>query len=397
MTLISFVLPWYGPDLPGGAEAEARRTIQHLQAAGVHVEVLTTCTRDLYADWGKNYHSPGRSVVNGVVVHRFPVEARQREAFDSINSRLIHNLPITADDERVFMEQMIRAPGLTDFIREQAADRLYVYMPYMFSTTYNGVLAAPDRALMIPCLHDEAYARLGLYQEMFAQTRSLMFYTQAESELAARLFPPSNGQTREVVGGGIDLDQAADPARFRQKYGLEGPFVLYAGRREAGKNTPLLLDYWRRYWLDAGQYRGVKLVLMGPGDITIPPDAADGIVDLGFVSAEDKTDAYAAASLFCMPSVHESFSIVLMESWLASTPILVHGDCAVTLEHCQRANGGLYFTNYAEFAATVTYMLDNPATAATMGQQGRDYVLANYAWEKIIPRYQALFAEVLGQ
>ncbi|MEZ4517898.1 MAG: hexosyltransferase [Chloroflexota bacterium] len=298
MTIITFVLPWYGPDLPGGAEAEARRTIQHLQAAGVPVEVVTTCTRDLYADWGKNYHQPGTSEINGVVVHRFPVEPRNRQVFDQINIRLMNNLTVGADDDRVFMEQMIRSPQLTEFVREQADRRLYVLMPYMFSTTYNGVLEAPERALMIPCLHDESYARLPIYQEMFAKARLLVFHTYSEKALAEQLYPVADGQVRTVLGEGVDMDQEADADRFRRTYGLDGPFVLYAGRREPGKNTPLLIDYWSRYWLHEGQKRGARLVLLGSGEISIPPATAEGVLDLGFVSAQDKIDAYAAASVF---------------------------------------------------------------------------------------------------
>jgi glycosyltransferase involved in cell wall biosynthesis len=396
MTTISFVLPWFGPDLPGGAEAEARRTIARLQAAGTPVEVLTTGTRDLYADWGKNYHPAGVSQVNGITVRRFPVESRDRQAFDRLNVRLMNNLPIGRDDERVFLEQMIRAPQLTEFIRREAADRLYVYLPYMFSTTYAGILAAPERSVLIPCLHDESYARLAIYQEMFAAARAQVYHTAAEQALADRLFAAPPEQIRVVLGEGVNTDQQADAAHFRRTFGLDGPFVLYAGRREAGKNTPLLLDYWARYWGTEGRARGVKLVLIGPGEVTIPPTAAEGIVDLGFVSAQEKTDAYAAAAVFCLPSVNESFSIVLMESWLAGTPALVHAGCAVTVEHARRANGGLYFAGYDEFAATLTYLLDNPATAEQMGLQGRAYVLANYRWDVIIPRYQALLAKVDG-
>ena len=47
MTIITFVTPWYGPDAPGGAEAETRRLVGQLRRAGVAVEVLTTTTRDL--------------------------------------------------------------------------------------------------------------------------------------------------------------------------------------------------------------------------------------------------------------------------------------------------------------------------------------------------------------
>ena len=39
----------------------------------------------------------------------------------------------------------------------------------------------------------------------------------------------------------------------------------------------------------------------------------------------------------------ESFSIVIMESWLCGTPILVNAHCPVTVEHCQNSQGGLFF------------------------------------------------------
>ena len=88
MTTISFVTPWYGPDVPGGAEAETRRLTQQLQRAGMAVEVLTTTTRDLYADWGRGYHPAGPTVIDGIPVRRFPVQRRNRAAFNAINRAL---------------------------------------------------------------------------------------------------------------------------------------------------------------------------------------------------------------------------------------------------------------------------------------------------------------------
>jgi ABC-type dipeptide/oligopeptide/nickel transport system ATPase component len=119
-------------------------------------------------------------------------------------------------------------------------------------------------------------------------------------------------------------------------------------------------------------------------------ESADHVVDLGFVPAGDKLDAYAAAALLCQPSVHESFSIVLLESWRAGTPVLVHSHCAVTVDHCRRSNGGLYFSNEDEFAATLDFMLNRPALAQKMGRQGREYVLANFSWDVIVEKYRAL-------
>ena len=396
MTTISFVTPWYGPDVPGGAEAELRRLAPQLQRAGMAVEVLTTTTRDLYADWGRSYHAAGLTVIDGVPVRRFPVQRRNRAAFDALNLRLMNNRPISAADERVFIEEMLRVPALYDFIAAEASERLYYFIPYLFSTTYFGAQVCPGRSIIMPCLHDESYARLGLYREVLSRARALVFHTEAERALADQLFPAQSGQLREVFGAGVDVEGEGDAARFRRRTGVDGPFVLYAGRREPGKNTPLLLDYWARYWAATGRRRDARLVLLGSGEVALPPAAAGGILDLGFVPPQDKLDALAAATVFCLPSVNESFSIALMESWLQGTPALVHAGCAVTVEHCHNANGGLYFGDYDEFAATLDYLFDHPAEAAQMGRNGRAYVLSRYQWPIIIPRYSDLFARVLA-
>jgi glycosyltransferase involved in cell wall biosynthesis len=307
----------------------------------------------------------------------------------------MHDLPVTADQEQTYINEMLRVPALYKTIAEEAAGRLYIFIPYMFATTYYGAQVCPERSIVIPCLHDESYARLSLYRDVLPRVRGLVFHTQAEKALARRLYGPArDGQIRAVLGEGVDSEFSADAGRFRQRYGIHSPFLLYAGRRELGKNTPLLLQHWERYVCE--ERREVKLLLIGPGEVSIPPGLAGHVLDLGFVPVQDKYDAYAAAAVFCLPSLNESFSIVLMESWLAGTPSLVHGRCAVTLEHSQRGNGGLYFTNYDEFAAALTYLLDHPDLARRLGRQGRRYVLHNYAWDVIVPRYEQLIQGVLS-
>ena len=44
----------------------------------------------------------------------------------------------------------------------------------------------------------------------------------------------------------------------------------------------------------------------------------------------------AAASLLCQPSHNESFSLVIMESWLCGRPVLVSSQCAVTKDFAKR-------------------------------------------------------------
>ena len=97
--------------------------------------------------------------------------------------------------------------------------------------------------------------------------------------------------------------------------------------------------------------------------------------------------------MFCQPSVNESFSIVLLEAWMAGTPALVHAACGVTRRHCADSGGGLWFRVYPEFEEALLLLLDKPELRAAMGAAGRAYVRREYAWENIDRR---LFAALAG-
>lgn len=390
---IAFVTPWYGPDIPGGMEWLARRTAAQLLAAGYEVEILTTCIRDFFADWGRNYHSPGATIEAGMTVRRFRVGARDALAFEQVNSRLLNGHRISPAEEATFAREMFSCPDLFTYITEHCQEYIFFFIPYLYATTIFGVAICPERSVLIPCLHDESYAYLKIFRELMPGPRAMVLLAQVEKELVDKLYGTGTNQIRQVIGGGVDSGFTAVADRFRRKYGLEEPFVLVVGRRDPGKNTPLLLAYWRRYVQSSGTK--TKLVLIGPGAVHIDQEMKAHVVDLGYVPLQDKYDAYAAAGILCQPSVHESFSLVIMEAWLTGTPVLVNGHCAVTLEHCRSSNGGLYFTNYEEFAATVTYLLEHPDTAAKMGRSGRQYVLDNYQWPQIVARYERLIHEII--
>ncbi len=382
----AFVIPWYGPDIPGGAEAVARRTAEKMVQHGFSVEVLTTCVRDFYADWSLNHHQPGQCEINGVPVRRFPVRPRDQAAFDAVNAVLMAGKGIAREDERTFMREMIRSPQLEAYLRDHCSEYLYLFIPYMFGTTYWGIQVCPERSYVIPCLHDESYARMELLVEPLRQVRGLICHSRPEMALAQQLY----GLGREqliLAGEGVDTEPAAIGDRFCAKYGIDKPFILYAGRKDIGKNVPLLIQYFRQF---RRSNKHVQLVLIGGGDLPLGTTLGEGIHNLGFLPSQDKWDAYAAASVLCQPSTRESFSLVMMEAWVAGTPALVHADCAVTSDFCRQSNGGLYFSNFAEFALILELLLSRPKLAAALGRNGRDFVLANFNWDRIIDRYAGL-------
>jgi len=391
MKKIGFVMPWYGEKIGGGAEAELRGVVHHLQDAGVELEVLTTCVEKFASDWSANFHKPGLTEEAGIPVRRFPARKRDDAAFGRVNNKLMMGQAVTPGEEEIFCREMINSPELYDYMLEHEAEYgLYVFIPYMFGTTFYGCQIRPGKSVLIPCFHDESYAKMQCFKDPFSQVAGMVFNAEPERLLAEKLFGV-RGDTFATFGIGMDTDQTGDGERFRQKFGIKDPFILYAGRKEAGKRVDMLVRYFAEY--KRRNPDKLKLVLIGGGQIDIPDKK--NVIDLGFVDIQDKYDAYSAAELFCNPSEMESFSLVLMESWLAEKPALVNGRCAVTKDFVQRAGAGLYFDNYAEFEGTISYLTQHPEIAAEMGRNGRQFVLENFRWDVIVKKYLELF-ERLG-
>jgi len=190
---------------------------------------------------------------------------------------------------------------------------------------------------------------------------------------------PSN----QVLGIGVDTIDTSNPQKFKEKYGLE-KFILYTGRKDPQKNLPLLIDYYCKYIQKNGPK--LDLVVTGPGEIEIPPKYKSHIQSL-MLPKQDLYDGYSAALFTCQPSLNESFSFSIMESWLCNTPVLVHENCTVTKDHCVTSNGGLYFSNFDNFEGCVDYFLENENERKLLAQNGRNYTLNNFSWEKIVSKY----------
>jgi glycosyltransferase involved in cell wall biosynthesis len=102
----------------------------------------------------------------------------------------------------------------------------------------------------------------------------------------------------------------------------------------------------------------------------------------------------AAATAVVMPSLYESLSIIALESWLMGTPVLVNGRCTVLKYQCRQSNGGLYYTNYAEFALSLSTLLQSASLRQTLGQQGGRYVQKTYSWDSILHKYQTILDKI---
>src|SRR5690349_3865413 len=278
---ITIVAPWFGGDTAGGAETQARQLAQAIRALGAPVEVWATTGRDSFAPPDLAHYPEGADTLDGVPARRFPITAPRREPYvpaPVARRGLLGGLPEFPDHELRLLASLVSSDALLEAVASEGAGRRFLFIPYPFPTSFWGALLAGKRAYLLPCLHDEPYARYGTARWMFRHARRALANSPAERDLALRLYDLP-GDRVVVAGEGIDLAPRGDGAAFRARRGLDGPLLMYAGRRDAGKNIPLLLAYLREYWARRGA--PITLMLAGRDPLDLPPALEPIVLDLG--------------------------------------------------------------------------------------------------------------------
>lgn len=383
---LAFVVPRYGREVIGGGELHCRQIAERL-ARHCAVDVLTTCALD-YETWADHY-PPGDETINGVRVRRFAVRRpREPAAFRAVTERIFHGPRTILDEVAWMVQQGPCSPDLLDAIRGGRHEYdLFVFFIYLYFPTYFGLPLVPDKAVLVPLAHDEPPFHMDLFRAVFHLPRLVVYQTAAERELVGWKHGVALGSDI-VLAGGLDPPPDADPAAFRARYRLfDDPLLVYVGRINESKGCDELVAYFDAY--KRTRPGRLKLVLVGPAEMALPrrPD----LLAPGVVSEEEKYAALRAASVFVMPSRFESLSYATLEAWQCGVPALVSGASAVLREHCHAGGGGLYYRDYAEFAAALDVLLADAALRGALGERGRGYVADTYLWDLVEARYLQAF------
>jgi glycosyltransferase involved in cell wall biosynthesis len=381
---VAFVVQRCGLEVNGGAEAHCLKIAQRMSNYW-DTEILTTCALD-YMTW-KNYYSPGIAEVSGVKVRRFQVaQIRDVEQFNHLSEKICSNLKkISLKEQEAWMRsQGPFSPDLIAYVKQKHHEYdAFIFFTYLYATSYFALPFVINKAYLAPCAHNEWSIYMSMWDKFFEKPRKFIFNTIEERDFLKTRFPKINFEG-PIAGVAIDTPQTYDAEKFRQKYNINEPFLLYVGRIDPSKGCEELFHY---FTLLRKQESGLrKLVLLGKSTMPIPqhPD----IVALGFVDEQTKWDALAACDLLVMPSPYESLSMVLLEAWIMGKPVLVNGKCDVLVGQCLRAQGGVWYTNADEFQVAIETM--DKQIRNQLGLQGKNFVETNYLWSKIENDYLKL-------
>jgi len=382
---IAIVVQRYGAEINGGAELHARYVAERL-ARHATVEVITTCAKD-YITW-KNEWPEGEETVNKIKVRRFPV-SRPRDTgdFGRKSAHVFDHTHSIADELAWLDSEGPRSPALIRHLQSVEKDfDFFLFFSARYYHAVHGARVVPNKAVLVPTAERDPAVGLSLIGASFRSARALMYNSLEERNL---IHGVSGNQSVPgvVVGVGSAIPDRTQPWRFRKKYNVKRPFAIYIGRIDENKGCPELFNHFINY---AANYpRGLDLVLLGNAVIPVPKHPR--IRSLGFVSDEDKFDALAASDLLIMPSPYESLSMVALEAWAMAKPVLVNGACDVLKGQTLRANGGLAYENYEEFAECLYCLEATGPIGAILGRQGREFFTRHYAWPVIEKKYLEMF------
>jgi glycosyltransferase involved in cell wall biosynthesis len=404
---IAFIVQRYGAEILGGSEYHCRLIAERM-AAKHDVDVLTTCARD-YITW-ENEYPEGTDRIRGVTVRRFK-NARTRDlaSFNQYSDWIFHN-DHTRDDEMSWLEQQGPwCPALLEHL--QRNHRQYdalIFFTYLYAPTVLGLEIAPEKSILVPTAHNEPAIHLSLYKEMFKKAAAVAFNTETEKNFLKTTFE-FRLAAEETVGCGVDLlpdqQQPDEPepedeeelhkrlaphlrargAQFRRRHRLQGQFLLYGGRIDAGKGCEELIEYFTSYKEQGGE---AQLALMGVKLMQLPE--VPWVRFAGLLSERERLQALEAATVVVVPSPLESLSLLALEAMAVGTPVLCNARADVLVEHCVKSNAGLFYQDRDEFVECTKLLLADERLRDRMGRNGKEYIKRNYKWDVIMSKYDRL-------
>lgn len=390
MSRIAIVVQRYGEEVAGGAELHARY-VALLLAEEHEVTVLTTTAKD-YLTWAPHYPA-GPSRDGDVAILRFDVERERDDLRFAEAARAAYAPGSSADDERRYLEE--QGPYAPRLWATLAADRdrydAVVAFSYRYITTQMAVRTAPAKSLLVPTAEDDPAVSLESSRETFRGAAALAYNSPEERDLIASS-AGNDAVPGEVVGIFSHIPSSPDATRFRKRFAITGPYLLYVGRIDRNKGCDVMFEEVTAWLAETALPH--ELVLIGAPVLTIPDHPR--IRHLGFVADADKFDAIRGADVLLMPSRYESLSMVTLEAMALGTPVLANGDCAVLRGQILRSNAGLYQRSYDEMFEALTLLVGHPRLRRALGDNGRKFYVENYSREVIAGKYRRLLAGILG-
>jgi len=326
--------------------------------------------------------------------HRFVVFCKKSEAstFGSLpeNTKVVANAP-ASNILRLLWEQTILPFVLC---------RKYK-ITTLFSPNYTCPVFKPGFYSVV-AFHDSSFFAHGY---LFAPARRIFKHIIRVSTACADRVIAVSGFTKQDIERHLKLKDTnkiavvynAAHSRFnstplsqdqilaiREKYKLNGRYILFSGLYEPRKNIPRLIQAFSMICDRVKE----NLAIAGGGgwwqnqvlEAYENSPAKERIILLGYVQNSDLPALYKEATLFAFPTLYEGFGISALESVACGTPVLASDNSSLpeVVGHA-----GVYVDpfNVSDIAEKLSAVLTNPTLLAELKSKCAEQA-AKFSWEK---------------
>ena len=201
------------------------------------------------------------------------------------------------------------------------------------------------------------------------------------------------GVEAQYIPDGVDeefLEIPPMPGSFRERLGLQDPFVIYIGRLHKLKGIHVLI---KAMSIVIKEYPRLKAVIVGSGnqkpyrELAKKLGVEKNIVFTGYLDEETKISALDASLALVLPSIcnyAEAFSIVTSEAWARGKPVIASavGEMPYRIKHL--VNGLVVPPRDPKALAEAIILIANDEKLAhILGNEGRKNVVT---WSEIVKK-----------
>ncbi len=246
------------------------------------------------------------------------------------------------------------------------------------------------------------FAHLGAWGDDSASIRAylesdaVLATTRSDAEVYVSLGVPE----RQIEIVGLPVPDAVeglgelpeDPPQGPAPPPRPAPVILFVGQRRPTKRYELLLEAAEIVWRS---HPDAHFAFVGPGR-PLPAGRDPRILDVGKASDLLRGWWLRRAEVLSLPSVSESFGMVLAEAWSQRVPVLV-SDIPVLRELVEASGGGIAERPDPEaFAAAIRGMLDDRERTRAMGAAGHDYWRRELTPDAVADRHLRVYERLVS-
>ena len=225
------------------------------------------------------------------------------------------------------------------------------------------------------------------------------FAITANSTHTAELVRQVSGREAQIIpwGATIQVDPKAEPVA------QQVPLLLFAGRLIERKGVDFLL----RAMPSILSRHKVRLVITGDGHcrpewqrLAQSLGLAEVVTFAGFVSNEELSSLFSSCAIYVHPAIVDSKGdtegqgVVLVEALSNHRPVVASAvGCIVDVIKDDQTGLLVPEKNPDAIAKAVLRLLDDPAYARQLGEQGYAHARDYFSWDRIMDQYNSIYAE----